>query len=158
MNKIILRNGEECLVSPQDFHWINQRNWYLHAAGYAMCDLWGRRGSAKVLMHRLILLAPDTATVDHINGNVLDNRRENLRLATQSEQNMNRHKIVGVSKFKGVYRRSDGLKWVAMIKKNYQRKYLGCFENEIDAALAYNKAAIELHGSFAKLNNIGEVE
>lgn len=68
-------------------------------------------------MHRLILMAPDSFTVDHINHDTLDNRRENLRLASQSEQNQNRKITKGKSKYKGVYLRSDFLKWVAQIKK-----------------------------------------
>lgn len=150
---IVLTNGGEALVSDQDYFWLAQRSWYRMSTGYASCDLWGRRGGMKVLMHRLILLAKDTATVDHINGNTLDNRRENLRLATQSQQNANRHKITGKSEFKGVYRRRDGLKWCAQIK-NGVMIYLGSFTNELDAARAYNLAALKHFGGFACLNDI----
>jgi len=65
MPGIILSGGEVCLVSDEDHHWLSQRSWYCNARGYAMTDLWGRRGGTKVLMHRLILLARDTSTVDH---------------------------------------------------------------------------------------------
>jgi hypothetical protein len=150
---IILANGGETLISDEDYHWLAQRSWYRISTGYASCDLWGRRGGMKVLMHRLILLAPDTASVDHANGDPLDNRRENLRLATQRQQNANRHKITGQSEFKGVYRRRDGLKWCAQIK-NGRMIYLGSFAKELDAARAYNTAAIEQFGEFAVLNSI----
>ena len=155
MTKIItLTAGQEVFVSDEDYHWLSQRNWYLGTHGYAICDLWGRRGGMKVLMHRLVLLAPDTSSVDHANGNRLDNRRENLRLATQSQQNANRPKIVGLSqRFKGVYRRRDGLKWCAQVKDPAGRmKYLGSFASEVAAAIAYDTAAIQLYGQFARLN------
>ena len=155
MKKIPLTNGGFALVSDEDHHWLSQREWYRNADGYAQCDLWGRRGGMKVLMHRLILLAPDTVTVDHRNHELLDNQRPNLRKATQAEQNMNRRKHHGKSQYKGVYRRSDGLKWVAQIKVDRKGKYLGSFEEERDAALAYNAAARELFGEFAHLNQVG---
>jgi hypothetical protein len=154
MTKIIaISTGQEVLVSDEDYHWLSQRTWYLHGNGYAMCDLWGRRGGMKVLMHRLILLAPDTSTVDHANGNRLDNRRENLRLATQSQQNANRPKITGLSQYKGVHKRQDNLKWVAQIKDPNRRTiHLGSFTSEVAAAIAYDTAAIRLYGQFARLN------
>ncbi|SMF47441.1 HNH endonuclease [Azospirillum oryzae] len=142
------------MVDDQDFHWISQRSWYRNADGYAMCDLWGRRGGMKVLMHRLILLAPDTATVDHANGIILDNQRKNLRLASMSEQNANKPKFHGGSRFKGVHRRWDGKKWVAQIKANGEHLHLGSFETEEAAARAYNAAALKHHGAFARLNDI----
>jgi hypothetical protein len=156
--KIYLASGESVLVDAVDFHWLSQRSWYRHAAGYAMCDLFGRRGGVKVLMHRLILLAPDTATVDHVNRDILDNRRANLRLATMSQQNANKIKFKGKSAFKGVYRRCDGRKWSAQIIFNGKMNYLGSFETEIDAAMAYDSAARNHHGAFARLNfpNLGE--
>jgi hypothetical protein len=150
---IPLANGGDVLVSEVDHHWLSQRHWYRNAQGYAICDLWGRRGGMKVLMHRLILLAPDTSTVDHANGNKLDNRRENLRLATQSQQNANRPKIIGTSRYKGVYRRRDGLKWCAQIKDPLgHQQYLGSFISERAAALAYDNAASKQYGEFARLN------
>lgn len=153
MPEIVLADGSVALIDNQDFHWLSQRNWYRNASGYAVCDLWGRRGGMKVLMHRLILLAPDTATVDHANGNILDNRRSNLRLATMGQQNANRAKTFGKSRFKGVYRRRDGLKWCAQAKPHGGKMtYLGSFEDEIEAARAYDTAALQFFGEFARLN------
>jgi hypothetical protein len=158
MKTIPLTKGKVAIVDEIDYHWLSQRHWYLHGDGYAKCDLFGRRGfMMKVFMHRLILLAPDTATVDHANRDTLDNRRSNLRLATMSEQNANRPKIFGASRFKGVYRRSDGRKWCAQIRAhNAPTIYLGSFEIEEEAALAYNAAALEHYGEFARLNIVEE--
>lgn len=158
-NKITLGEGVICIVSPEDHHWISQRSWYLDANGYVRCDLFGGRkpsGVKSVLLHRLILLAPDSATVDHINRNPLDNRRENLRLATMSQQNANKPKHYGKSNYKGVYRRRDGRKWCAQIRVNRVMNYLGSFETQEEAARAYNAAAVSNFGEFAYLNPITE--
>jgi|SRR5579859_7458077 len=153
ITELPLTNGGVALVDECDFHWLSQRGWYDNGNGYAVCDLSGRRGGIRILMHRLIMLAPDTATVDHRDGCGLHNWRDNLRLATQSEQNANRPKFRGKSNFKGVHRRSDGLKWVAQIRRpNREALNLGSFANVEDAARAYDAAARELYGEFAALN------
>ncbi len=152
--QIPLGNGRAAIVSHIDAHWISQRPWHFNARGYAAASLFGGRGGGIILMHRLILLAPDTATVDHANGDTLDNRRENLRLATQSQQNANRLKFVGTSRFKGVYLRCDGLKWVAQIgdPQSGRRKNLGGFVTEEEAARVYDDAARAMFGEFACVN------
>ena|SRR5215472_11429516 len=151
MKEIALTKGSIAIVDDIDFHWLSQVKWYLDVQRYAATDMFGgRRTKVKVHMHRLILLAPNTATVDHINHDTLDNRRANLRLATQSEQNGNRLKFFGTSRFKGVHRRQDGRKWCAQC----HHVHLGSFESEIDAARAYNKAAQEYWGEYALLNDI----
>lgn len=99
-------------------------------------------------------MARDATTVDHKNHNTLDNRRRNLRFATQAQQNANRLKHYGGSRFKGVYLRSDGRKWVAQIKTGSKARYLGSFETEELAARAYNREAKKAWGKFAKLNDI----
>ena len=109
-------------------------------------------------MHRLVLLARHATLVDHINRDKLDNRRENLRYATQSQQNANKEKFHGRSRFKGVHRRWDGRKWVAQIKVHNRRLSLGCFVDEEDAARAYNRAAREYFGEYACLNDVSEPE
>ncbi len=91
--------------------------------------------------------------VDHANGDILDNRRSNLRAATRSENNSNRQKFSNgtpASKYKGV-QFTHG-KWAASIQKDKERKWLGYFKHEDSAAKAYDIAAKELHGEFAVLN------
>lgn len=96
--------------------------------------------------------------VDHINNDRSDNRIENLREATNKENNRNRGKVVRTSsKYKGVSWRKDRCKWSAKIKMNGKSKSLGCYFSEESAALAYNREAVKMFGEFAKLNIIQEV-
>lgn len=96
----------------------------------------------------------DSQVVDHINGNGLDNRRENLRIATMSSNQWNQRKQrrCTKSKFKGVGLDDRTNKWSADIRAYKQRFYLGSFVLEEDAAMAYDAAARKLHGEFARLN------
>lgn len=93
--------------------------------------------------------------IDHINGNRLDNRIENLRHATSVENTRNRKKpnsCKNKSQYKGVSPSKNPKKWRGRIKVNNKNIYLGSFDTEIEAALAYDKSAKELFGEFAKLN------
>jgi hypothetical protein len=102
-------------------------------------------------MHRLILTAPSELQVDHINQNRLDNRRDNLRLATRSQNNAHRRMMPSNSSgYRGVNRHKQ--QWEARIKYQNQRIYLGSFANPEDAALIYDAAALLLFADFAKLN------
>ena len=93
--------------------------------------------------------------IDHIDGNGLNNQRNNLRKATHQENMMNRQSNKNSSsQFKGVHWYERTNKWQARITFNQKRISLGYFTSEIDAAKTYNKKALELFGEFAKLNFI----
>lgn len=112
-------------------------------------------GRKHLRMHRYIMSCPDNMQVDHINHKTLDNRKCNLRICTQSQNNMNQIQQKGrSSKFKGVGWRRDKNKWCAKIKKDSKTVFIGYFDDEIDAAKSYNKKAKELFGEFAYLNEI----
>ena len=100
-------------------------------------------------MHALITGFPET---DHVNGNSLDNRRVNLREATRSQNNWNRGKQLGSSRFKGITWDKRDKNWKAQIQVNYKRISIGRFTDEIEAAKAYDKAAMEHFGEFARTN------
>lgn len=115
-----------------------------------------------VKFHRLILDCPEGMEVDHINHDGLDNRRENLRICTRQQNSFNTKPIVNrTSKYKGVWWRKERLRWVAGIylpiteeNRKRVRKMVGSFKCEIEAAKAYNKAAKELFGEYAYLNEV----
>lgn len=115
---------------------------------YVRIYIKGSRG----YLHRLLLNAPKNMLVDHINGDTLDNRICNLRLATPSQNMGNSKSMRGTSKYKGVHWSKKERKWVAGIKNGV---HLGYFNDENEAALAYNKAALEHFGEFSRLNIIG---
>jgi HNH endonuclease/AP2 domain len=109
-------------------------------------------------LHRFIL--GTASVVDHINGDALDNRKINLREATsrKNQQNAQKHfRETNTSNFKGVHWHKTNKKWRSIIQVNGAHLSLGCFYSEYDAALAYDTAAIEYFGEFAKTNfPIGE--
>jgi hypothetical protein len=100
--------------------------------------------------------APKGLLVDHENGDKLDNRRANLRFATNSENQCNRRKTEKTSsQYKGVCLCPEKTHWYANIKHKGNKIWLGSFKNEIDAAKAYDRAAIKYFGKFARLNFSG---
>ena len=169
MIQIPLANGKGfALINDEDFALVEPYIWRLsqhkrinkdgsvglgpkYARGYLKGE--GRSGRS-VLMHRLlagILDRPDVY-VDHIDGDGLNNRRDNLRLCTRSENLANQSSARGTSQFKGVFWNSKDAKWQAAIRKNGAQYYLGLFDSEIDAALAYDRKARVLFKEFARLN------
>ena len=115
----------------------------------------GVRG-AMVLMHRLVVNYAGPLDVDHINGDGLDNRRANLRVATRSQNLANGRKRKSASGFKGVCADSDGRHWKGQITVGGRNKYLGYFSSAREAAMAYDRAARAAFGEFA-VTNFAEV-
>lgn len=106
-----------------------------------------------IYMHRAILHAPANMLVDHENHNGLDNRKTNLRPATRTQNGANmgvnaQKKGAATSRFKGVHWHTPNRSWVVQISG----RYIGCFRDEIDAARAYDRAALERFGKFAIIN------
>ena len=108
----------------------------------------------RLYLHRYITNAPKGLQVDHINGDKLDNRKENLRLCDNAQNNQNKPAIKGV--YKGVYYSRGSKCFVAQITKNRKVYSLGSYDDPHEAANAYNLKAIELHGEYALLNIIAE--
>lgn len=143
---ICLTNGGCTIVDPERVEALSSKGWR-NDGGYARLNV----TFGKKLLHRVVLGAQDGQRVDHINGDKLDNRLCNLRLATPSQNSANSIKRKGSSKYKGVTRRSWGA-WRAQICVNLKKHSLGHFQSEIDAAKAYNTAALKHFGEFARLN------
>jgi len=153
MRTIELTQGKVALVDDEDFHYLSQWTWHASKHGkkyYAENTSYRKNKSPKItLMHRLILEAKQ---IDHIDGNSLNNQKENLRACNKSQNAANQISRRGTSKYKGVCWCKRNNKWLAKITVNYKCKHLGYFINEIDAASAYDHAALEYFGEFASLN------
>lgn len=119
-----------------------------------------QRGKMYVYMHRLIAGAGPDEIVDHINGDRLDNRSANLRLCSQALNAANRgpdrRRLGTTSRHKGVSWSKSREKWCAYIHVNGKTRSLGRFVTEREAAEAYNRAAVEAWGEYARLNIIEE--
>jgi hypothetical protein len=115
--------------------------------------------STAVYLHREILKAPPGMDVDHINGNTLDNRRENLRLATRSENNCNaRRRRNREPGRKGISQDKRDGRWSAYVNINGRRTALGRFATAEEASRARDEAARRIHGEFARVNSPGPGE
>lgn len=154
MKRIKLTQGKYAIVDDEDFERLNYYNWSLGKTGntkkeYAKISI--KRKTIK--MHRLIMNTPQGMDTDHINGNGLDNRKSNLRICTQSQNEANKGlQKNNTSGFKGVQWNKQYKKWSAKINKNKKSFYVGYFTDKKEAAKAYNTKAKELFGEFARLN------
>lgn len=149
MKKIPLTKGKYALVDDEDYDFLMRWKWQYNPRGYA------QRGGdindqiSTVRMHRQIMNVEKGIEIDHQDYDGLNNQKSNLRLCNRSQNVMNRRKLKKTgSKFKGVSWDKKANKWRSRIRQ----KWLGNFSSEIEAAKAYNEAAIEYFGDFAWLN------
>lgn len=161
MKEIPLTQGKVALVDDEDFEKLNKHKWCAHRGS---SDIWyAERGIYikktrkvhHVRMHRVITNVKKGKDVDHKNHNGLDNRKENLRICTRSQNSINslfkkrhRHDVHGVQL------RKDTKKWIVIVKK----RSFGCFTDKIEAAHIYDKYAKLIYGEFAVLNFPEELE
>ena len=160
--KISLGDGKYAHVDDQDFHkllgydWIAKPSKGKNGTTYTEYAIFreyvlGKRISVR--MHRLILDAPDGVHVDHIDGNGLNNMRSNLRICTAKDNQGNRRKFsITSSQYKGVCWNKKTSKWRAQLSSSRQRIFVGEFDSELDAAHAYDSAALQYFGEFARVN------
>ena len=167
MAEIRLTSGHVVLVDEEDFDWLSEYRWYPYRRSgnpdpaYAQRSLKNEEGRYQgELMHRVIMGLPTGLHVDHINGDGLDNRRSNLRVATPHQNAVNSKARTGnfTSRYRGVCLCAGKTRWEATIYINHQRIRLGWFVSEVEAARAYDAKAREIFGEFARLNfpEVGE--
>jgi hypothetical protein len=157
--RIKLTRGLYAKVDPEDYPRLSKYKWYATSVKnkrvYAERSVWYRNKKKRnILMHREILFyarVKNRLLVDHINGDGLDNRKANLRTAT-AQQNSWNSRAYGKSIYKGIWQVKETGKWCARIKVNGKVRNLGRFNDEAEAAKAYDRAAKEACGEFAKLN------
>lgn len=141
-------------LDKKDLKLVKSYNWHLQKGGRTFYPLTNIHKNNKRTVIRIHMLLYPNKLIDHIDGNGLDNRRKNLRIATKQENNRNTNKrLDGItSKYKGVCKHNTG--FVAQISINGERNYIGWFKNEKEAARAYNKEAKKYFGEFCRLNII----
>lgn len=165
MMLVPLTRGVFAVIDDADWQIVAPFTWYAAVNGpniYAFSNVNG----VKTGMHRLIMQTPDGMSTDHISGITLDNRRSNLRICTAKENARNRIKgrarskkrdgslsqYKGVTKFVYNGKKRTRVQWRAFIGGGREKSHLGVFATEIEAARAYDTAAKQYYGPFARLN------
>lgn len=165
MKNIVLTKGYKAIVDDEDFEKVNKYKWQFsntkkRGKGYAKNDsILQEDGSKKrMYMHRFILGIKDkNIEVDHINGDGLDNRKENLRISNKftNGSNRSRNNKNNTSGYRGVYWSKKNKRWFASIQHKRKQIFLGYYDDKKDAALAYNRKAKAVFGEFSgELNKI----
>lgn len=156
MKKIELTQGKYALVDDEDFHYLSRFEWCLmkdrrSENETAATSIYGK----SIYMHELILPVKKQFYLKHKNNDNLDNRKENLEMISSNHRrHLGLKKQLGASQYRGV--QISGKRWRAMIAKDKKDYFLGSFDDERAAALAYNAKARELYGDYAFQNKIDE--
>lgn len=140
-------------VSPSDFDLLSRYSWHVTKAGwkfYARTTLNGRN----ILMHRMLMIPGPAQVVDHVDDDGLNNMRENLRLCSNAENTARQRRTEnsGSSRFRGVSWNRRDHNWRVSIRVRGSSHFLGHYDEEQDAARAYDAKAVEMFGEFARLN------
>lgn len=153
MKEIPLTQSKVALVDDEDYDWLSKYKWYASKTRSGNWYACNKPKKANILMHRLILGTPTNLDSDHIDNNGLNNQRANLRICTRSQNNMNRfHKKNSTSKYKGVTWHNQDKKWRTRIRIRGTDIYNSLFDSELEAAKAYDAAALKYFGEYARLN------
>jgi len=156
--RIKLSKGKYAIVDPEDFERLNQYRWHCTHYGYAMRAVSVGSGKGRkqvaVHMHNVVCPAPDGMITDHINRKPFDNRKANLRPATQRQNVWNRKfaKEGGRTRYNGIRWDKNRRKWQVRLAVDGIRESFGYYADEVEAAKAYDRVAKQHRGQFAVLN------
>jgi len=156
--EIPLTQGKFAIVDDEDYEYLNQFKWCAHwhddiKQYRAVRNNTYRVYPRTISMNRIIIGAGSNAQVDHINGNTLDNRRCNLRVCNNAENNRNRWlQSNNKSGYKGVCWNKKSKGWEVQIKVFGKKKHGGIFKSKVIAALKYDQMAKDNFGEFARIN------
>lgn len=157
MKEIELTKGMVALVDDEDYAMLMSHKWRSmkskNGTLYAVRNVQVNGKWGSILMHRLVMDAPPGTEVDHINMNTLDNRKENLRVCSRSENSCNRPANANnTSGYKGVSWDKRNKKWVAQIRRDKKIIHIGYYDDAEEAARAYDEKAKGLFREFAWTN------
>lgn len=150
--------NKEVVIDSEDWERVRKYRWYIHLDSSGIVYVYANKKDEDrikiIKLHRFIMNCPARKVVDHVDHNTCDNRKENMRICTKQQNNMNRRKgSANSSGFKGVVWHKQAQKWMAFIKVDRKHIYLGLFDDKHKAAQKYNETAIKLFGDFAYLND-----
>lgn len=155
MKEIKLTQGKVALVDDADYEELSKHNW---CANKGRITFYAGRGvkikgkHVTIPMHRVIMKTPKGMDTDHIDGNGLNNQRENLRICTHAENSINRGKCKSnTSGYKGVSWHGGGKKWLSKIRVKRKQINLGIFLTKEEAYKAYCEGAKKYHGEFSNV-------
>lgn len=156
IGKIPLTNNQVAIVDEEDYEDMIKHNWCAawdnHTKSYYALRTKVSNGRKTVRMHREIMNTPKNMETDHINHDTLDNRKQNLRIVTCSQNHMNQRLKPCTSKYKGVSLDEKAKKWKAQINFKGKNRHLRYLDEEEDAAIYYDVAAQLFFGEHAYLN------
>lgn len=159
--EVTLSKGMVAVIDDEDADRVLSHKWSVSVKKgkqfYAYRTIKLESGKSTAIYLHMFLLGlsrGDGFLVDHVDGDTMNNRRSNLRVATPAQNSWNKRKVSASNKYKGISLIKETGLWDARIFANGSRHYLGHYKTQEEAALAYNKAASELHGEFARLNEI----
>ncbi len=150
--KLERRNGDVywCVIDKEDYEKVKNYRWYCNSSGYAVTANSGHVMRLHSVILDCHLSKLSGYTIDHINRNRLDNRKCNLRICTHSENTQNQKRKSTL--FKGIYFNKSNNKWRSLIRMNGITYRLGSYIDPVDAAIAYDIAALTLYGDTACIN------
>mgnify|MGYP001176436746 CR=1 FL=1 len=165
MKFLSLSRGLKAIIDDKDYGWASKFKWHVAPNGRGENPYVTRKARlgdkwTHLKLHRELMGAKQNEVVDHINGDVLDNRRENLRVCTQAENSRNRRRNRNsISKYKGVTysswaARTNRKPWHVRINVNGCRKTIGWYETEEAACQAYKEASKKFYGEFARFDEV----
>lgn len=152
--RIKLNHGYYAILDKKDYIKLKKYTWFIrNNKNTIYVERWGKKEQPHIHMHREIMNPKYNEQVDHINGNGLDNRRCNLRICSQSQNQANsKIRKDNTSGYKGITFHKATNKWQAQIQINKERKHLGVFSDIKEAKKTYDEALIKYFGIFAKTN------
>lgn len=156
-----IKDRRQFIFDLEDYELIKKYRWHANARGYIIAKVYypdkkGKDRDGHIFLHRLLMnvhnISWKECVVDHINGNVYDNRKSNLRVVTQSNNTMNSSKNSNnTSSITGVYKMNG--KWMASICRNFKNYYLGIYDAFEDAVKARKEAEEKYFGEFSYDNS-----